>query len=66
MMESQFEELSYTFHLFHFAPHYQTFSAHLIQALCSLHEHNEEYAHQNRRFLLNHWHRTEDLVVILD
>jgi hypothetical protein len=60
-----FEELSCTFRLLPFAPHYQTFSAQLIQALCSLHEHNEEYAHQNLQFLLNHWPRNDPQKAVL-
>ncbi|OHT11001.1 hypothetical protein TRFO_19495 [Tritrichomonas foetus] len=54
-----FEELQITFQLLHFAPHYQTFCQPLLEALKALHNQNEEYAHQNRRFLLNHWPRND-------
>jgi hypothetical protein len=60
-----FEELSCTFRILHFAPHYQTFTSQLIEALCSLHAHNDEYAHQNRRFLLNHWPRNDPPKAVL-
>jgi hypothetical protein len=60
-----FEELSCTFKMLHFAPHYQTFSSQLIEALRSLHAHNDEYAHQNRLFLLNHWPRNDPQKAVL-
>lgn len=60
-----FEELQCTFRLLHFAPHYQTFSQQIIEALKALHEYNEEFAHQNRKFLLNHWPRLDPPKAVL-
>lgn len=60
-----FEELECTFRMLHYAPHYQSFSSQLIEAMKALHEHSEEYAHQNRRFLLNHWPRNDPQKAVL-
>lgn len=60
-----FEELQCSFQLLHFAPHYQSFSGQLLEAMKSLHNHNEDFAHQNRRFLLNHWPRNDPQKAVL-
>jgi hypothetical protein len=60
-----FDELFCIFRMLHFAPHYQTFSVPLIEALCALHTHSDEFAHQNRRFLLNHWPRNDPQKAVL-
>jgi len=60
-----FEELWCTFRILHFAPHYQTFFDPFMKALCALHEKNEDFAHQCRRFLLNHWPRLDPQKAVL-
>jgi hypothetical protein len=60
-----FDELFHVFRMLHFAPHYQSFSSPLIEALCALHSQSDEFAHQNRRFLLNHWPRNDPQKAVL-
>lgn len=60
-----FEELQTTFQFLHFAPHYQTFFDPLVEALKALHTKNEEFANQNRLFLLNHWPRLDPQKAVL-
>jgi hypothetical protein len=54
-----------TLHILHFAPHYQTYHASLVNALRALHERDDEAAHRSRRFILANWPRLDPQRAVL-
>ena len=60
-----FNELWTTFRMLHYAPHYQTFAQTFLKALCALIDINENFAHDCRRFIINHWPRLDPQKAVL-
>ena len=60
-----FNELWTTLRMLHYAPHYQSFNQPLLKALCSLIDTNENFAHDIRRFIVNHWPRSDPQKAVL-
>ena len=60
-----FNELWTTFRMLHYAPHYQTFFQPFLKALCALIDINESFAHDCRRFIINHWPRLDPQKAVL-
>lgn len=60
-----FNELWCTFRILHYGPHYQSYFQPFLKALTALAKTNEFFAHDIRRFIVNHWPRLDPQKAVL-